>query len=71
MIGAAVFVDGGVSWGPPDGWYRLVDAGAGFRVGLPRAGVNTLLRIDIARAFRPDPLGRTGWLLSFSSGQAF
>ncbi len=71
VIGAAVFVDGGVSWGPPDGWYRLVDAGAGFRVGLPRAGVNTLLRIDIARAFRPDPLGRTGWLLSFSSGQAF
>ena len=71
VLGAAVFVDGGVSWGEPDGWYRLLDAGVGLRIGLPRAGRNTLLRVDLARAFRPDPLGRTGWLLSFSSGQAF
>lgn len=71
VLGAAVFVDGGVSWGEPDGWYRLFDAGIGLRIGLPRAGRNTLLRVDLARAFRPDPQGRTGWLLSFSSGQAF
>lgn len=71
VLGAAVFVDGGVSWGEPDGWYRLLDAGFGLRIGLPRAGRNTLLRVDLARAFRPDPLGRTGWLLSFSSAQAF
>jgi hypothetical protein len=25
----------------------------------------------VARSLHPDPLGRTGWLLSFSSGQAF
>ena len=71
VLGAAAFADGGISWGPPDGWWRLADAGIGLRIGLPRAGFNTLLRMDIARAFRPDPLGRTGWLLSFSSGQAF
>jgi len=71
VLGAAVFVDGGVSWGDPDGWYRLLDAGLGLRIGLPRAGRNTLLRVDLARAFRPDPQGRTGWLLSFSSAQAF
>ena len=71
VLGAAAFADGGISWGAPDGWWRLADAGIGLRIGLPRAGVNTLLRMDIARAFRPDPLGRTGWLLSFSSGQAF
>lgn len=71
VLGVAAFADGGISWGDPDGWWRLADAGIGLRIGLPRAGVNTLLRMDIARAFRPDPQGRTGWLLSFSSGQAF
>lgn len=71
VLGAAAFVDGGVSWGEPDGWRRLLDAGVGLRIGLPRAGRNTLLRVDVARAFRPDPKGRTGWLLSFSSAQAF
>ncbi len=70
-LGMALFGDAGYSWGPPDGGWRLADAGVGFRVGLPRAGKNVLLRIDVARAFHPDPLGRSGWLLSFSSGQAF
>ncbi len=70
-IGAAVFADAGVSWGPPDGFWRLADAGAGLRFGLSRASQTTLLRLDIARAFNPDPLGRTGWLVSFASSQAF
>ena len=30
-----------------------------------------IARRDVARSLHPDPLGRTGWLLSFSSGQAF
>jgi hypothetical protein len=71
VLGAAAFADAGVSWGKPDGPSRLADVGVGLRVGLPRAGKNVLLRIDVARALHPDPLGRTGWLLSFSSGQAF
>ncbi len=70
-IGAAVFADAGVSWGPPDGTWRLSDAGAGLRFGLTRASQTTLLRLDVARAFNPDPLGRTGWLFSFASSQAF
>lgn len=46
------------------------DVGIGFRVGLPRTPKN-LLRLDLAYALNPDPLGRRGWLISFSSGQAF
>ncbi|HMC22226.1 MAG TPA: BamA/TamA family outer membrane protein, partial [Thermoanaerobaculia bacterium] len=46
------------------------DVGVGIRVGLPRTPKN-LLRIDFAYALRRDPLGRKGWLISFSSGQAF
>ncbi len=70
-FGVAAFADAGVSWGDPDGFYRLCDAGVGLRFGLTRASQNALLRLDVARAFRPDPLGRTGWLISFSSGSAF
>jgi hypothetical protein len=70
-FGAAAFADMGVSWGDPDGFWRLADAGVGLRFGLPRSSSNSLLRLDIARAFRPDPQGRTGWLLSFASSQAF
>ena len=70
-LGAAAFGDAGVSWGAPDGFWRLADAGVGLRIGLTRASQMSLLRLDIARAFRPDPLGRTGWLLSFASSQAF
>jgi hypothetical protein len=70
-IGAAVFFDSGVSWGPPDGTWRLADAGVGLRFGLTRASQMSLLRLDVARAFNPDPLGRTGWLVSFASSQAF
>jgi hypothetical protein len=46
------------------------DVGVGIRVGLPRTPKN-LLRIDFAYALSRDPLGRKGWLISFSSGQAF
>ena len=70
-IGAAAFFDTGVSWGPPDGNWRLADAGVGLRFGLTRAAQMSLLRLDVARAFNPDPLGRTGWLVSFASSQAF
>lgn len=70
-IGAAAFCDAGVSWGAPDGFWRLSDAGVGLRFGLTRASQTALLRFDFARAFDPDPLGRTGWLVSFASSQAF
>ncbi|MGE5345250.1 MAG: hypothetical protein ACM3JH_04775 [Acidithiobacillales bacterium] len=70
-IGAAVFADAGVSWGAPDGFWRLSDAGAGLRFGLTRASQTTLLRLDVARSFDRDPLGRRGWLVSFASSQAF
>ena len=46
------------------------DIGVGIRVGLPRTPKN-LLRIDFAYALNRDPLGRRGFLVSFSSGQAF
>jgi len=46
------------------------DVGVGIRVGLPRTPKN-LLRIDLAYALNPDPMGRHGFLVSFSSGQAF
>ncbi|MFI5182427.1 MAG: hypothetical protein ACHQPI_13660 [Thermoanaerobaculia bacterium] len=70
-FGAAAFLDAGASWGPPDGSWRLADAGLGLRFGLTRAAQTSLLRLDVARAFYPDPLGRTGWLVSFASSQAF
>ena len=46
------------------------DVGIGLRMGLPRTPKN-LLRIDLAYALNRDPLGRKGWLVAFSSGQAF
>jgi outer membrane protein assembly factor BamA len=70
-FGAAAFADVGLSWGDPDGLWRLADAGVGLRFGLPRSSSNSLLRLDIARAFHADPLGRTGWLVTFASSQAF
>jgi hypothetical protein len=46
------------------------DLGVGIRIGLPRTPKN-VLRIDFAYALNRDPLGRRGWIVSFSSGQAF
>ena len=70
-FGLAAFGDAGYSWGAPDGFWHLADAGVGLRVGITRASKNNLVRIDVARVLHPDPLGRTGWLVSFASGQAF
>jgi len=70
-FGFAAFGDAGYSWGEPDGSWKLADVGVGLRIGITRASKNSLLRMDLARSLHPDPLGRTGWLLSFSSGQAF
>ena len=46
------------------------DLGVGLRIGLPRTPKN-LLRVDLSYALNDDPLGRRGWMMSFSSGQAF
>ena len=46
------------------------DAGVGIRIGLPRTPKN-LLRLDLAYAMNRDPRGKRGFLISFSSGQAF
>ena len=74
VLGAAVFVDAGYAW-PPGAPVRLsdlrVDAGVGLRVGLPRASRHALFRFDLAYALRPDLRDRRGWLVSFSSSQAF
>jgi hypothetical protein len=73
-LGAAVFVDSGAAVPPgvPLSLSSLrTDAGVGLRIGISRAASNTVLRLDCAYAFDPDPLGRRGWLVSFSSGQAF
>jgi Omp85 superfamily domain/Surface antigen variable number repeat len=74
VLGAAVFVDAGYAW-PPGTPMRLsdlrADAGVGLRVGLPRASRHALFRFDLAYALRPDLQGHRGWLVSFSSSQAF
>ena len=70
-VGTAVFWDGGVLNGPPDGSTFLTDVGAGLRLGLTRASTHTLVRFDVARALTPDPSGWQGWLVSFATGQAF
>jgi hypothetical protein len=74
VLGAAAFVDAGYAW-PTGEAVRVadlrVDAGVGLRVGLPRASRHALFRIDLAYALRPDLRGRRGWLVSFSSSQAF
>jgi len=66
------FIDGGnaTDGGLSSLMSLKTDVGFGFRVGLPRTPKN-LLRIDFAYALNRDPLGRRGFLVSFSSGQAF
>jgi hypothetical protein len=73
-LGAAVFVDTGtaVPPGTPLTFSSLkTDAGVGLRIGISRSASSSVLRLDCAYAFNEDPLGRRGWLLSFSGGQAF
>jgi hypothetical protein len=73
-IGAAAFVDAGYAW-PEGSPLRLsdlrTDAGIGLRIALPRAPSLGLFRLDLAYALKPDLRGRRGWLVSFSSSQAF
>jgi hypothetical protein len=73
-LGGAAFVDTGAAV-PKQSALRFssfkTDAGLGLRIGIARAAQSTILRLDAAYAFDPDPLGKKGWLISFSSGQAF
>src|SRR5437588_2132243 len=66
------FIDAGnaTSGGFGDLMKLKTDIGVGLRVGLPRTPKN-LLRVDFSYALNDDPLGRRGWMMSFSSGQAF
>jgi hypothetical protein len=73
-FGGAAFLDTGtaVPAGAPLRFASLkTDAGVGLRIGIARAAHSTILRLDCAYAFDSDPLGKKGWLVSFSSGQAF
>jgi hemolysin activation/secretion protein len=73
-IGAAAFVDAGYAWpvGAPASLADLrTDVGVGLRIALPRAPRLGLFRLDLAYALRPDLQGRRGFLVSFSSSQAF
>jgi hypothetical protein len=70
--GVVAFIDSGNATyrGFSDLMALKTDIGVGIRVGLPRTPKN-LLRIDFAYALNRDPLGRRGFIISFSSGQAF
>ena len=72
--GLAAFVDAGLV-GSPANPMRLgdikVDAGIGLRLAMSWAPVMNVFRVDAAYAFQRDPTGRKGWLISFSTGQAF
>ena len=72
--GAVVFVDAGtaVPRNEPLTFSQMkADAGDGLRIAIARAGGNNILRIDVAYAFQKDAQGRRGFLVSFSSSQAF
>jgi hypothetical protein len=73
-FGAAVFFDAGAA--TPRGQPLKLsefksDVGVGLRIAISRASTNNILRVDAAYPLNPDPLGRKGWLISFSSGQVF
>ncbi|MEO8188920.1 MAG: hypothetical protein ABI682_01155 [Acidobacteriota bacterium] len=72
--GAAIFFDTGAAT-PPGQPLRLgdfkSDVGVGLRIAITRAATNSVLRFDLAYALNPDPRGRRGFLVSFSSGQVF
>lgn len=73
-FGAAVFFDTGAA--TPEGRPLKIsefksDVGIGLRIAISRASTNSILRVDAAYPLNPDPRGRRGWLLSFSSGQVF
>lgn len=72
--GAAVFFDAGAA-APAGQTLKLstfhADVGVGLRFGIARASSNNVIRIDLAYALDSDPRGKRGFLVSFSSGQAF
>lgn len=73
-FGAAVFFDTGAA--TPEGRPLNLsefksDVGVGLRIAISRASSNSILRVDAAYPLNPDPFGRRGWLISFSSGQVF
>jgi outer membrane protein assembly factor BamA len=73
-FGAAVFFDTGAA--TPEGRPLKLsgfksDVGIGLRIAISRASTNSILRVDAAYPLNPDPSGRKGWLISFSSGQVF
>ena len=73
-FGAAVFFDTGAAapQGEPLQLSRFKsDVGVGLRISIARASTNSILRVDAAYALNPDPFGRKGWLVAFSSGQIF
>ena len=73
--GLAVFFDAGLVGGGPTQSLRLpnvkMDAGLGLRLAMTWAPVMNVFRIDAGYAFQRDPTGHKGWLISFSTGQAF
>jgi hypothetical protein len=74
--GLAAFFDAGlVGGGPAARSLRLpdvkMDAGVGLRFAVAWAPGMNVFRIDAGYAFQRDPTGHKGWLISFSTGQAF
>jgi hypothetical protein len=73
--GLAVFFDAGLVGGGPTQTLSLpdvkMDAGLGLRLAMNWAPVMNIFRIDAGYAFQRDPAGHKGWLISFSTGQAF
>jgi hypothetical protein len=72
--GLAVFVDAGLVGGPTRSLQPSevkMDAGVGLRLAMAWAPVANVFRIDAGYAFQRDPAGHKGWLISFSTGQAF
>ncbi|HEX9161027.1 MAG TPA: BamA/TamA family outer membrane protein, partial [Thermoanaerobaculia bacterium] len=70
--GVVAFADAGnaTSGSFPDLLRLKADVGVGIRIGLPRTPKN-LFRLDLGYALNRDPHGKRGFLISFSSGQAF
>jgi hypothetical protein len=73
--GLAAFFDAGLVGGGQTRSLRLpdvkMDAGLGLRFAAAWAPVMNVFRIDAGYAFQRDPTGHKGWLISFSTGQAF
>jgi hemolysin activation/secretion protein len=73
QLGAAAFLDTGIARDHdvlhPSNW--KTSAGIGLRFGIPRAARNNVLRLDVSWPFAKDDRGKSGYVISFGSGQAF